>query len=79
MAEWFRGRFLHKASFPHVQVLDFGGLEGRLSSSSYAPKPDHPNHAPMMAALRALFDKTARNGTVDFEYSTRLYVGYAAQ
>ena len=78
MAEWFADRFLHKAAFPNVQVLDFAGLTGRLSSSSYAPKPGHPNHEPMMAALRALFDRTARNGTVDFEYSTRLYVGYAA-
>lgn len=79
MAEWFGDRFLHKAAFPNVQVLDFGGLTGRLSSSSYAPKPGHPNHEPMLAALRDLFERTARNGTVDLEYSTRLYVGYAAQ
>ncbi len=79
MAEWFADRFLHKATFPNVQVLDLDGLTGRLSSSSYVPKPGHSNHDPMMAALRQLFDRTARNGTVDFEYSTRLYVGYAAQ
>lgn len=79
MAEWFADRFLHKAAFANVQVLDFEGLSGRLSSSSYAPKPGHPNHDPMMAALRELFDRTARNGTVDFEYSTRIYVGSAAQ
>ena len=79
MAAWFADRFLHKATFPKVQVLDFDGLLGRLSSSSYAPKSGHPNHEPMLAALRALFDRTARNGTVDLEYSTRLYAGYAAQ
>ncbi len=79
MAEWFGDRFLAKASFPNIQVLDWDGLIGRSMSSSYAPKADHPNHTPFVAALRALFEKTARNGTVDFEYGTRLYVGYAAQ
>ena len=78
MAEWFGERFAHKAVFPNVQVLDFEGLEGRLMSSSYAPKPWHPNHQPLLAALRDLFDRTAQNGTVDFAYGTRLYVGYAA-
>ncbi|MGE0664965.1 MAG: class I SAM-dependent methyltransferase [Sphingomonadales bacterium] len=79
MAGWFGDGFLRKAVFPNVQVLDFNGLVGRLSSSSYAPAPGHPDHVPMMAALRELFDRTARNGTVDFRYSTRLYVGSAEQ
>jgi SAM-dependent methyltransferase len=78
MSAWFGARFAHKAVFPNAQVLDFVGLEGRLMSSSYAPKAGHPNHQPLVAALRDLFDRTAQNGTVDFAYSTRLYVGYAA-
>lgn len=78
MAEWFGERFAHKAVFPNVQVLDLEALKGRLMSSSYAPKAGHPNHPPLLAALRDLFDRTAQNGTVDFAYSTRLYVGYAA-
>ncbi len=69
---------MHKTVFPNVQVLDFVGLEGRLMSSSCAPKAGHPNHQPLVAALRDLFDRTSQNGTIDFAYSTRLYVGYAA-
>jgi hypothetical protein len=32
-----------------------------------------------LTGLRELFARTAQNGTVDFRYSTRLYVGYAAR
>jgi SAM-dependent methyltransferase len=77
MAAWFGDGFSHKARFPNLQRLDFDGLQGRLISSSYAPKAGHPNHAPMLAALRDLFDRTAQNGTVEFAYSTVVYVGYA--
>lgn len=77
MAAWFGDAFTHKASFPHAQRLDFEGLKGRLMSSSYAPKVGHPNHQPMLAALRELFDRTAHDGTVDFAYETRVYVGHA--
>lgn len=76
MAAWFGDGFAYKASFPNGQQLDFEGLKGRLMSSWYAPKAGHTNYEPMMAALRELFDSTAQNGTVDFAYATRVYVGY---
>ena len=63
------------ASFENSQVFDFEGLKGRLLSSSYAPLPDHPNHGPMLAALRELFDRHARDGRVTFEYDTRVFHG----
>jgi hypothetical protein len=44
-------------------------------SSSYAPKPGHPNHEPMLAALRDLFDATQQGGTVAFDYDTRIFAG----
>jgi len=76
MAVWFGDRLAHTARMPNAQRLDFDGLKGRLMSSSYAPKAGHPNHEPMLAALRELFDRTARDGTVDFVYETLVYVGY---
>jgi SAM-dependent methyltransferase len=79
MAAWFGEGLLHATQFPNAQTLDFNGLEGRLMSSSYAPKPGHPNHEPMLAALRELFDRTACDGTVEFVYETRVYVGTARQ
>ncbi|CAG4891777.1 class I SAM-dependent methyltransferase [Paraburkholderia saeva] len=75
MAAWFDNGFAHKATFPNAQQLDFEALKGRLMSSSFAPKAGHPNHEPMLVALRELFDRTAENGTVEFAYETRLYVG----
>jgi SAM-dependent methyltransferase len=77
MAVWFGDALAHKARFPNAQRLDFEGVKGRLMSSSYAPKAGHPNHQPMLTALRELFDRTAQDGTVEFAYETRVYVGYA--
>lgn len=74
MREFFGGT-MELASFPNQQVFDFEGLKGRLMSSSYAPEPGHVQHEPMMAALRAVFDRHARNGTVVFPYRTLVYFG----
>jgi SAM-dependent methyltransferase len=78
MAAWFGDSFAQKAYFPNKQLLDLGGLEGRLMSSSYAPKLGHPNHEPMLAALRELFERTQRDGMIEFTYETRVYVGHAS-
>ncbi len=60
--------------FDHVQHFDFEGLKGRLLSSSYTPASGDARHEPMLQALRRLFDDTAADGRVAFEYDTRLYV-----
>jgi hypothetical protein len=57
------------------QEFDYAGIEGRLLSSSYAPGPDHPRHAPMLRELRRIFDANATEGRAVFEYKTRLYFG----
>jgi SAM-dependent methyltransferase len=63
-----------KRSFPNAQVFDYAGLEGRLMSSSYAPESGHPNHAPMLAELRRMFDQHAHDAQVAFLYSTDVFV-----
>lgn len=78
MTAWFGSAFAHKGRFANAQSLDFDGLKGRLMSSSYAPKQGHPNHEPMLAALRDLFDRTQHDGSVEIAYETRVYVGYAS-
>ncbi|MCR6702712.1 MAG: class I SAM-dependent methyltransferase [Dokdonella sp.] len=75
MRRWFGEGYRGAATFPHRQLLDFDALRGRLLSSSYAPREGDPRHAPMLAALRTLFDATAREGLVGFDYETRIYVG----
>src|SRR5271155_5103756 len=61
--------------FAMRQEFDYAGVEGRLLSSSYAPGPDHPKHAPMLGELRRLFEDNAVEGRAVFEYKTRLYFG----
>lgn len=75
---FFGGPF-HRARFDNRQQFDFAGLRGRLLSSSYAPEAGHPNHEPMLAALRRVFDAHQRDGRVSFEYDTQLYYGRLAQ
>ena len=74
MREFFGGA-MERAAFPNQQQLDFEGLRGRLQSSSYAPEPDDPGYAPIMAALRQVFDAHAREGRVVLPYQTLVYFG----
>ena len=76
MARWFGHGYRGMASFPHGQKLDYDALVGRTMSSSYAPKPGHPNHEPMLFGLRSLFDATQDGGTIDFDYDTRVFAGH---
>ena len=70
--------FLERA-FAMRQEFDYAGVEGRLLSSSYAPGPAHPRHAPMLRELRRIFDANAVKGRAVFEYKTRLYFGRLGQ
>ncbi len=76
MRDWFGPGLLATASFDYHQSFDFEGLRGRLLSSSYAPPSGHPHHEPMLADLRALFESTAENNQVRFDYDTRAYLGH---
>jgi SAM-dependent methyltransferase len=71
----FLGGVMERATFPNQQQLDFAGLQGRLMSSSYAPEPDDPGHAPIIAALRRVFDEHAQKGRVVLPYQTLVYFG----
>jgi ubiquinone/menaquinone biosynthesis C-methylase UbiE len=71
----FFGRTPANAVFAYRQTFDFPGLEGRLMSSSYAPEAGHPEHEPMIAGLRDLFDRHNRAGKVVFPYRTLVYFG----
>ena len=78
MKEFFAPNPLVTRIFPNSQEFDLDGLKGRLLSSSYAPAEGHANHAPMMAELQRIFDAYQENGTVRFEYETRMYYGQIA-
>jgi hypothetical protein len=73
--DFFGGDGPQVATFSNSQYFDFEGLKGRLLSSSYTPEPGHPNHEPMLAALRSIFDEHQEDAKVAFIYDTRLYYG----
>jgi SAM-dependent methyltransferase len=75
---FFAPAAVEAAEFPSEQRFDYGGLEGRLLSSSYAPAAGAPGHAKMVAALRALFDRCQVGGTVLMAYRTEVYAGRIA-
>lgn len=76
MEEFFGAGKFHHRFFPNAQDFDFDGLRGRLLSASYAPAKEHPNHEPMLAELKRLFDEHEKDGRVSVEYITRLYYGH---
>jgi SAM-dependent methyltransferase len=67
-----------RATFEHEQRFDLEGLRGRLLSSSYTPPEGDPDRPPMLADLRALFDRHQSDGSVRFEYETTVYLGRPA-
>jgi SAM-dependent methyltransferase len=73
--EFFDPAPYQEREFEMRQEFDYGGIEGRLLSSSYAPGPEHPLHVPMLKELRRTFDGHAVNGRATFEYKTRMYFG----
>ena len=73
--DFFAPEGFARRSFDNRQVLDLEALRGRLLSASYVPEASHPNHRPMLERLREIFDAHQQNGTVAFEYDTRVFYG----
>jgi hypothetical protein len=61
--------------FNNIQVFDYGGVKGRLLSSSYAPEEGHPNFEPMIAELERIFQAYQNEDRVVVEYITQMYYG----
>jgi len=74
LGPFFAGGYARRG-VPNQQLLDYEALEGRLLSSSYTPPLKHPDHRPMLAALRALFEAHHVGGEVTMLYETEIYVG----
>lgn len=75
LRNWFGAGWRGSIRLPNPQQIDFNSLRGRLLSSSYAPRPEHPDHEAMMQALHELFRTTSSNGLVGFDYDTIAHVG----
>lgn len=62
-------------SVENHQDFTYEGLKGRLLSSSYVPTEDHPDFNFMLSVLKKIFLRYQENGTVRFEYDTKVYHG----
>jgi SAM-dependent methyltransferase len=74
--EFFAPALCEERVFSLRQQFDCDGLAGRLWSSSYAPLEGHPSYEPMMRELHRIFRAHAKDGTVEFEYKTRVFYGH---
>lgn len=79
VAGFFGHRDYRVAGFPNPTVLDYPTLLARLNSASYVPKPEHPDHAPMIERLRQLFGAAEQDGRVAMDYVTRVFYGALAE
>lgn len=75
LSAFFRPEPYGAEIFPNRQVFDWDGLYGRAMSSSYVPGEGHPNHARFTERLRDAYERHAVNGSVTFEYDTRVFYG----
>jgi SAM-dependent methyltransferase len=71
---FFDGRY-ETESVSHRQVFDWEGLAGRVTSSSYAPKPEDAGFDALMRELQAVFAAHAQGGVVEFRYEATAVFG----
>jgi ubiquinone/menaquinone biosynthesis C-methylase UbiE len=74
--EFFAPALSEERVYSLRQQFDYEGLAGRLLSSSYAPLEGHTSYEPMMQELQRIFRAHAKDGTVEFEYKTRVFYGH---
>lgn len=72
LASFFEGEY-RTATFANKQVLDFEGIKGRVSSSSYMPAEGDLNYSAMVKELHTLFDKHAESDKIAVFYDTNVF------
>jgi len=75
MRVFWAGARVEEVSIAHAQYLDREALHGRVASSSYTPPPGEKGYDELHRELDRIFDECQQNGTVAFEYATRVYLG----
>jgi ubiquinone/menaquinone biosynthesis C-methylase UbiE len=75
IAEFFAPNPFTLKNLDNYQHFDIEAFKGRVASASYTPEPGHPNYEPMVSHLETLFKRHNADGTVTFEYDTRVYYG----
>ena len=76
LTEFFAPDEFKLVNLNNFQYFDLAAFQGRVASASYTPEPGHPNFEAMAASLQRIFDEHNHDGTVTFEYDTRIYYGH---
>jgi hypothetical protein len=58
----------------NYQLLDLGGLKGRIQSISYVPESGSENKK-IMGEIKDMFEKYNNGGMVKIEYTTKVFWG----
>lgn len=75
LASFFGPEGFKHRTLENRQIFDFESLKGRVLSASYVPEAGHPNHEPLLAGLNSIFEVNQMDGSVSFDYDTRVYYG----
>jgi SAM-dependent methyltransferase len=70
---YFGGSAPAAREFRHQRNMDWAMVSALAGSASYLPAPGQPRHAALLAALHALFDANASNGTIEMRYTCRVH------
>jgi len=73
IATYFGGRIPAPAYIEHARRVDWPTMAAQAGSASYLPAPGQPRHDAFVAALRALFDAAAVDGTIELRYRCRIH------
>lgn len=73
IAAYFGGSIPAPAHIEHARRVDWATMAAQAASASYLPAPGRPRHDEFFAALRALFDAQAVDGTVELRYRCRIH------
>lgn len=76
LAEFFAPDEFKLMELDNFQHFDLTAFLGRVESASYTPEPGHPNFEAMRLELKRSFEEHNRDGTVAFEYDTKIYFGH---
>lgn len=73
--QFFAPSQVRRKVFPNGQELTLDALVGRILSSSYMPKPEHPRYVAMRVAVEKLFQEHQKDGCVHLDYDCAVSYG----
>lgn len=73
IATYFGGHIPAPAYIEHARRVDWATMAAQAGSASYLPAAGQPRHDDFVAALRALFDAEAVDGSVELRYRCRIH------